>query len=160
MIGKHVFLALALSLGASAVTAQDRYEGYYYPQVGSTEFFDRVLQVSPPASRELRIEFTTLLTLSQREAPYPPRYTAFAKGDAADTMIIVALDDSVFATLYRARAVMARTTASIRATEFFMAQGLQFDGTFYDMLQILQFNRLILTDGDTWAHEVQLVRPN
>lgn len=164
MVGRNWLAGIMLGLAALAITpdagrAQDRYEGYYYPPIGSFETFDRVLQVTPPAARELRIEFATLLTLSQRDVPYAPQYTAFAKGGEAETLIVIALEDEIFRTLYRARAVMARTTASIRATEFFVAQGLQFDGTFYDMLQILQFNRLILTDGETWTHEVRLVRP-
>ena len=152
-------LAVMLIFVAGIAAARDRYEGYYYPKVVSSEVFDRVLQVTPPANRDIRVEFATMLTISQREVPYTPRYTAFAKGDDADTLIVMALDDEIFATLFRARAVMARVTSSIRATEFFMAQGLQFEGTFYDMLQILQFNRLILSDGDSWSHEVQLVRP-
>jgi hypothetical protein len=148
--------ATGLDMGQSA----DKYVGYYYPSITSSEVFDRQLQVTPPANRDIRIEFVTLLSLSQRDAPYPARYVAFAKGDGAQTLIITALEDGAFKTLYRARAAMARATSNMRATEFFIMQGLQFNATFYDMLQILEFNRLILTDGETWAHQVQFARPN
>ena len=155
---RNLCAPLLVMLMATPLTAQPRHEGYYYPAVTSTEVFDRVLEITPPANRDIRIEFATMLTISQREVPYAPRYSAFAKGADADSLIIVALDDDVFRTLYRARAVMARVTSNIRATEFFMAQGLQFSGTFYDMLQILQFNSLTLTDGESWTHQVQFKR--
>ena len=102
----------------------------------------------------MRIGFVNTVTKAQLEAPETPRFVMFAKGADARRLIMVALDDEVFKTLYRARAVMAQFTANLRGTEFFEQQGLTTAGTFYDMLQILDFESLTISDGETWSHRV------
>ncbi|MEM6945579.1 MAG: hypothetical protein AAF565_17690, partial [Pseudomonadota bacterium] len=89
--------AIAFLLAApSAVAAQ---EGYYYPEVGSEEMFERKLTQVPRApSRDVRVSFVTQITKAQLDAPETPRYAIFAKGAEAEHMIIVALDDEVFRT--------------------------------------------------------------
>lgn len=147
-------LALAACLAAGAALAEER-EGYYYPPVGSQESFSRTLAQTPPADRTVRIAFVTQVTKNQLESPAPPRYALFAKGDDADELIIVALDDDVFSTLFRARAVMAQLSAPARATEFFVRNELSDVATFYDMLKIMDFDHLTLSDGKTWSHRVE-----
>ncbi len=145
--------ALAAALGTAAA-AQDR-EEYYYPPVGSSEVFDRTLAQTPPADRAVRMAFVTQVTRQQLTAPHPPRYAMFAKGARAQEMAIVALDDDLFATLYRARAVMAQLSAPARTTDFFVEQELSDVATFYDMLKIMGFEELILSDGKNWSHRVE-----
>ena len=71
---------------------------------------------------------------------------------------LLALDDDVFATLYRARAVMAQMTVNVRDGGFFVDQNLQFVATFYDLLQLLEFDTLVISDGKSWSHKVDFVR--
>lgn len=152
MIRAIVFLvALLLS---SAVIADDRYAGYYYPQITSTETFSRLIREAPPADKSVRVDFITGLTAAQLAAPANPRFVFFAKGDDARTLIMIALDDDVFSTLYRARAVLAQMTSNMRKNDFFIKQNLQHVATFYDFLQFLDFDTLVISDGETWAHEV------
>ncbi|WP_299679652.1 hypothetical protein [uncultured Roseobacter sp.] len=143
---------------AGAVAAQDRHVGYYYPEVTSEESFDRVVRASQGAGKAVRIDFVNLLTSSQLEAPESPRFVFFAKGADADTLILTALDDEVFATLYRARAIMAQLTVAVRQGGFFQQEELQYVATFYDLLQLMQFNELVITDGRSWAHKVAFQR--
>ncbi len=143
---------------AGAVAAQDRYVGYYYPEVTSEESFDRVVRASQGAGKAVRIDFVNLLTSAQLEAPESPRFVFFAKGADADTLILTALDDEVFATLYRARAIMAQLTVAVRQGGFFQQEELQYVATFYDLLQLMQFNDLVITDGRAWAHKVTFQR--
>jgi hypothetical protein len=150
-----VALACALALPAAA---SDRHEGYYYPKVTSTERFERVMVEAPPASRDLRVEFITGLTAAQLDAPANPRFVFFAKGTEAQDLILVALDDDVFATLYRARAVLAQMTSNLRSNIFFREQDLHLDATFYDMLQFLDFETLVISDGEDWSHRVEFIR--
>ncbi|MEX2519943.1 MAG: hypothetical protein WD969_11485, partial [Paracoccaceae bacterium] len=82
------------------------------------------------------------------------RYVIFEKGASSDRLIVVALDDDVFRTLYRARAVLAQLSSNMRGTEFFRQQDLHLEGTLYDMLQIMGFKSLVLSDGSTWSHRV------
>ena len=156
MIRTLVFLiACCLAL---PLAAQDRHEGYYYPPVTSTEVFDRVIRETDRASKVARIDFVQSLTQSQLSAPEAPQFIFFAKGEDARDLIVVALNDDVFASLYRARAVMAQVTVNVRQGSFFVEQNLQFVATFYDLLQILEFDTLVLSDGTSWAHKVTFDR--
>lgn len=145
-----LLLAAALALPAAA----DDEAGYYYPPVGSSEVFDRTLADAPPADRSVRVAFVTGLTRQQLDKGYAPRFVLFAKGAESEELIAVALDDEVFATLYRARAVMAQMSAPTRVTQFFVENDLSERATFYDMLKIMGFRSLTLSDGRSWSHKV------
>jgi hypothetical protein len=154
---RPVLLALALSsaLAAAARAQDDGRAAYYYPPVTSSEAFDRVLAAPPPAGRDDRLGFRTHLTQLQVKLPYAPRYVMFAKGAEATEAIAVALDDAVFATLYRARAVMAQLSAPARETAFFREAGIGAQATFYDLLRAMGFESLTISDGRTWSHRVE-----
>ncbi|MFC6637238.1 hypothetical protein GV827_12755 [Sulfitobacter sp. JBTF-M27] len=143
---------------AGAAAAGDRYVGYYYPEVSSEETFERVIRSSPDTGRPLRVDFVNVLTQSQLQAPESPRFVFFSKGDDADTLILVALDDEIFATIYRARAILAQLTVSVRTGGFFQREDLQYVATFFDLLQMMEFDELLITDGKTWTHRVDFIK--
>ncbi|MEX0369041.1 MAG: hypothetical protein AB3N09_00315 [Tateyamaria sp.] len=149
---------IAMVFAVSTAHAQDRYEGYYYPEVTSTEDFTRIIRNAPDASKGVRVEFVTNLTVAQLSAPESPRFVFFAKGSDARHLNVIALDDDVFSTLYRARAVLAQMTSNMRNNDFFRAQELQFVATFFDLLQLMEFDTLVISDGETWSHQVNFVR--
>ncbi len=132
----------------------ERYEGYYHPPITSTEVFGRPRPNAPEANRAVRVTFVTQLTKAMMDAPDTPPYALFAKGGEADTLILVGLDDQMFKTLYRARAVLAQLTSNARGTEFFVRSEQQTTATFFDLLVLLGFKRLVVTDGAVWAHQV------
>ena len=150
----RLIAAIALSISATMVTANERYEGYYYPEVTSTEEFTRVIRQAPPSSKDVRVGFVTSLTVAQLAAPESPRFVFFAKGADAKHLNVIALDDDVFSTLYRARAVLAQMTSNLRNNEFFRQQNLESVVTFYDFLRFMDFETLVISDGETWAHQV------
>lgn len=154
---RPALLALALSslMAASAAAQDDSRAAYYYPPITSSETFDRVLAPPPPAGRDDRLGFLTHLTQLQAQLPYAPRYVIFAKGAQATEAIAVALDEDVFATLYRARAVMAQLSAPARETAFFRDAGIGAQATFYDLLRAMGFTSLTITDGRAWSHRVE-----
>ncbi len=152
-----IALLTALLL-TTAVAAEDRYVGYYYPEITSEETFDRVVRASQGAGKAVRVDFINIITTAQLEAPESPRFVFFAKGEDAATLILTALDDEVFSTLYRARAIMAQLTVSVRKGGFFREEELEYVATFYDLLQLMGFDELIITDGQDWAHRVNFVR--
>ncbi|WP_298843125.1 hypothetical protein [uncultured Roseobacter sp.] len=154
----RLIAALFAIVFAGAVSAEDRYVGYYYPEVTSEETFDRVIRASQGAGKAVRVDFVNVLTTAQLEAPESPRFVFFAKGEDAATLILTALDDDVFSTLYRARALMAQLTVSVRRGGFFRQEELQYVATFYDLLQLMQFDELLITDGETWTHRVTFSR--
>ena len=120
----------AALVAAPAFAAADDEEGYYYPPVGSSEVFDRTLAETPDAGPGVRVEFVTHVTRQQFEQAYAPRFAMVIKGGRKDELIVIALDDEVFATLFRARAVMAMLSASARTTAFFVENGLSEVATF------------------------------
>ena len=145
-----VSLAAASLGGAASAAGRD---SYYYPPVESEEVFARDLAVAPPAGRNVRVGFTTQITKAQLAAPESPRFVIFAKGDEAQHMIIIALDDQVFKTIYRARAVLAQLTANVRGAEFFVNK-IRYDATWFDLAKMLRFEDLVISDGETWSHRV------
>lgn len=156
-MARFIAFVFAVLLMAPA-WADDRYEGYYYPEVASEETFDRVVRASQGAGKAVRIDFVNVLTTAQLEAPESPRFVFFTKGEASKTLILVALDDEVFSTIFRARAILAQLTVSVRKGGFFREEELQYVATFYDLLQLMQFDELIISDGQNWAHRVNFVR--
>ena len=147
-------LALAAGTAPAADYESDR-EGYYYPEIGSQEDFRRDL-ARPPAvpGRKVRTAFITQVTKAQLAAPETPPFVIFAKGAEAEHMIILATEDGVFRTLYRARAVLAQLTANARGTEFFVKNGIQSEATWFDLAKLLGFEDLVISDGASWSHRV------
>jgi hypothetical protein len=141
----------AASLGGAAWAAGK--DSYYYPPVDSEEVFAREIAVAPLADRTVRVGLTTLTTKAQLAAPESPRFVIFAKGDEAQHMIIIALDDQIFKTIYRARAVLAQLTSNVRGADFF-ANNIQDYATWFDLARMLGFKDLVISDGATWSHRV------
>jgi hypothetical protein len=137
------------------LATEDRLEGYQYPPVISQESFRRRLIDGPPNDDpDLRERFVTMMTRAQLDAPETPRFSVFAKGGDSTRMIIIALDDEVFRTLYRARAVLAQLSVNLRTSPLFVERGLDTTATFFDMLQLLGFETLTVSDGADWSHRV------
>ena len=153
---RAILTILVLALLAAPVAAEDRREGYYYPEITSEEVFNRDFGGTPPATRAVRINFITEITKAQLAAPDNPDFVIFAKGTAAEHMIVLALDDDVFRTLYRARALLAQLTSNARSTAFFRDNDIQFVATWFDLAKMLGFEDIVISDGVTWAHRVQL----
>ena len=151
--GLALFLAVC-ALWPLDIHAQE--DGYYYPPIGSEEVFERDLAGAPPAARAVRTAFITEITRTQLEAPAPPRFAIFAKGGEAEHMIIVALDDEIFRTLQRARAVLAQLTAGARATAFFERHAIATTATWFDLAKLLGFKDIVISDGVTWSHRIAL----
>lgn len=156
---RNTLLALCFAAGlAGTASAQDieegRYTGYYYPPITSEEVFTRKIAETPDAPQAVRVNFVTAMTKAQLAAPESPRFVIFEKGQNSQHLIIVALDDDIFRTIFRARALLAQVSSNLRGTDFFREQKLDIEGTLYDMLQVMGFEDLVLSDGATWSHQV------
>jgi hypothetical protein len=157
--GMRQFLTLVVALFLAApLAAQDRYVGYYYPEVATEETFDRLIRNPEGTGKSARINFVNVLTTAQLESPESPRFVFFAKGEGSTKLLLVALDDEVFSTIYRARAILAQLTVSVRQGAFFRQEQLQEVVTFYDLLQLMGFDELVISDGKNWSHRVKFER--
>lgn len=139
---------------AGAPALADKQEGYYYPPITSEEEFDRNIMIGPEPTKDAREAFVLLINRAQLDAPESPPFALFAKGGTSRRLIMVGLEDGYFRTLFRARAVLAQLTYNLRSTPFFVEQNLSTTATFFDLLQLLDFESLTITDGVDWSHRV------
>jgi len=144
------------SLDGTVDETSDRHAGYYYPEPQTQEVYVARAQTLHDSDRTRRLAFVTALTQQQLVAPYPPGLAIFAKGDEADKLIMVALRDDLFDSVYRMRGVLAVMTASARTSDLFRSYNVQDIFTFFDLLKLLGFRKLTLTDGKDLAHVVYL----
>ncbi len=152
LIAAIIAVSLAVASFGGAAWAAGR-DSYYYPPVNSEEVFARDLALAPIPRRAVRVGLITRITRTQLAAPESPRFVIFAKGDEAKHMIIIALDDQVFKTIYRARAVLAQLTSNARSADFFTSN-IEDYATWFDLAKLLGFDDLVISDGATWSHRV------
>ena len=104
------------SLAFGPVEAADRHAGYYYPIPATSETYRARAETFADSDRKRRIFFVTEMTNQMMKNPYPPPFALFAKGEEAEKLIITALHDDSYNTLYRMRGLLAILTARSRAT--------------------------------------------
>jgi hypothetical protein len=152
---KGLLLAAALLLPSSVPADEpDHHAGYYYPEPQSSETYKARYDTLRDSSRLRRLVFVTGVTQQLLKAQYAPTFAIFAKGDDADKLIIVGLQDGPFSTIYRARAQLANLTAMARVTAFFREHTNPENATFFDLLKLLGFKQVTVTDGVNFAHQV------
>jgi hypothetical protein len=136
---------------------ESRHEGYYYPRLSSSEIYKAHTRALPQMDRASRLLFIAAITRDQASAGWAPRYAAFAKGEQAEKMIIVGVQDGWFDTIYRARAVMAALSSLARTTPLLQDANLEDVLTFYDLAHLLGFKEINVSDGRKFAHRITLV---
>ena len=148
--------ALLFWAAAAQAIDVDRHAGYYYPITATSERYSARGPTLPDTNRKRRILFVTELTNQMMDSPYPPPFALFAKGEHAEKMIITALYDGAFDTLYRMRGLLALLTARARATPIFRENEVEDRYTFFDLLHLLGFKRLTVTDGKSFSHRIEI----
>ena len=141
---------------AGPAAAADRHAGYYYPEPETSEVYEARARTMDEATRTLRIAFVTGITNQLLQRPYPPPAAIFAKGTHGEKLIIVALADGRIDTVYRARAVFANLTASARILPIFAQMGVQDFFTFFDLAKMMGFEKITISNGRDFAHQVIL----
>ncbi|MBI1774914.1 MAG: molybdopterin-guanine dinucleotide biosynthesis protein A [Proteobacteria bacterium] len=146
-------VAILLTLTGSA-SADDRQAGYYYPKPKSSELYVALARTLIDSDRSRRISFVNDFTAAQYARPQEPPVALFAKGDQAEKLIIVSLNDGYANTLYRMRGLLAMMTSVVRQTDLFRSLEVDELFTFIDLLKMLGFKQLTLTNGRDFAHQV------
>ena len=149
-------LGLATGLAWSPASFAERHAGYYYPAPSTSETYEARARTFEDSNRKRRIFFVTELTNQMMENPYPPPFAIFAKGTEAEKMIITSLYENGYNTLYRMRGLLALLTARSRSTPVFQEYEVQDIYTFLDLLKLLGFTQLTVTDGDEFAHRIYI----
>ena len=132
----------------------DHHEGYYYAKPGSIEHYPARVYTLPDSDRVRRQAFVIGLTKQLIGGQYAPSYAVFAKGNGSDKLIIVALADGQLNTIYRARALLATFTSVARSTPFFQQNTQPDEATFLDLLKLLGFKQVTVSDGREFTHQI------
>ena len=140
----------------AAAATEDKYIGYYYPKPNSTEVFQSSLQTIAGVDRPQRVQFVTVVSQGTIQSAYRVPYAVFVKGEKADKLIIVGLAPNEFGTIYRMRALLANMTTMSRMSPFFQERTVAEDATFFDLLKLLGFQSVTISDGDKLTHQVTI----
>lgn len=154
---RHICRAMLLAsiLLTTQAAAEERHAGYYYPVPETQETYRARARTLPEASRQTRISFVTNISNGMiSNNPYPPEFAMFAKGARKEKLIIVALRDNAYNTIYRVRALLAQLTAVARTTRVFQEQMKSDHLTFLDLLSMMGFEQLTVSDGKSFAHQI------
>ncbi|WP_332052012.1 hypothetical protein [Reyranella sp.] len=135
---------------------EERYVGYYYPKPTSTETYTSQMQTIAGVDRAQRIQFVTVVAQGTLQSSYRVPYAVFAKGEKGDHLIIVGLQSGELNTIYRIRALLANMTTMSRTSAFFQEHTVAEDATFFDLLKLLGFHDVTVTDGDKITHQVTI----
>lgn len=149
--------ATAAAKPAAATAGEDdRYVGYYYPKPGTVENYTSPMQTVAGAERAQRVQFATVVSQGTIQSAYRVPYAVFVKGEKADKMIIVGLQPGELGTVYRMRAILANMTTMSRLSPFFQERTVAEDANFFDLLKLLGFQQITITDGDKVTHQVNI----
>ena len=141
---------------APKAAGEDRYIGYYYPKPTATETYESSMQTIAGTERAQRIQFVTVVSQGTIQSAYRVPYAVFAKGEKADRMIIVGMQQGELNTVYRMRALLANMTTMSRLSPFFQERTVAEDATFFDLLKLLGFRELTITDGEKVTLQVTI----
>ncbi len=152
----NIFTAFVLisALFAGAALAGDRHAGYNYPEPQTEELYKSPVPPIPGVSRRSRISFIVGLDQLQKKYPYPPGYHMYAKGAESEKLIIVAVEEGRYNTLYRLRALLASMTSDARTSPLFAKIGQVERLGFYDLARMAGFKWITITNGKDIAHRV------
>lgn len=156
----RLILIAAVLAWALPATAGDRHAGYYYPDPTSTEEYTARAPILDGNDRKRRRDFVSGIIREIADEPYPPTYAMFAKGAESEKLIILAVQDGFYDTVYRARALFAALTSLARQTPLFAEFDREDQFTFFDLCYMLGFERITISDGKKFAHQVDLVAPS
>jgi hypothetical protein len=140
----------------AATASDDKYIGYYYPKPNSTEIYESTMQTIAGVDRAQRVQFVTVVSQGTIQSSYRVPYAVFVKGEKADKLIVVGLAPNEFGTIYRMRALLANMTTMSRMSPFFQERTVAEDATFFDLLKLLGFTTVTITDGDKLTHQVTI----
>ena len=134
----------------------DKYVGYYYPRPAAIETYKARAAVLPGANRKRRIAFIVAVVNERLQRPYPPTYSLFPKGGRAHKLIIVSNVAGQLNTIYRVRALLATMTSVARTLPIFRQHSVEDDFTFLDLMKMLGFESVTISDGDSFTHQIIL----
>jgi len=152
-----LFTVLAFTSNVNAQASQDRYVGYYYPSPQQIELYCARVPQLADITKKRRVGFIIGVKNGMNQQPYETPYAVFAKGSQSTKLIIISKVEGYLNTVYRARALLADLSTSARTTPIFAKSKAPEELTFLDLMTILGFNSVTLSDGGSFSHQIQIL---
>jgi hypothetical protein len=135
--------------------ANDRHAGYYYPEPVTKEVYRPRSRKVMGANKQARIALVAnIANVVLNTAGYPPQYAIFSRGERQEKLIIVGIRDGAYNTIFRTRALLAQLTAVARTTRVIQEQMKPGDLTFLDLLNLMGFEQMTISDGKSFSHQI------
>jgi len=148
-------LALLAAAGSAEGQERDRHAGYYYPPATVSEAYQPEATTLAGANRVRRIGFITIIVNKSLAASFPPPYMMFVKGDQGEKLIIIGMGDYL-GNVFQARGLLAQLTAQARTTDVFKEVDPEYRLTFLDLLKMLGFEQVTVSDGKTYTLQIAI----
>lgn len=127
--------------------------GYLYPAPNGSEVVSSIVAdtlETPPF--EVRVQLVTRLTQLLGARPYPPLALPATEGDDQTTLVFLDSGGLDVSTPYEARAMVAQMSAAVRNNPLFEQYGVENYARIFDLLKIVGFERVVITNGDDFAY--------
>lgn len=128
----------------------------FFPDISITETNVATSIQVDPQSGLMRQDFADYINLKTADKPYPPQVSAQLLGENGEALLITAHNNNFISTKYRARAAMARFSSITRTMPVFVENGIGPYVDFVDMLHMVGFKALILSDGNDFSYQVNI----
>ena len=152
-------LALSAFLLAPGFASAQLGSDYYYHSPTVTETYTPTTLTLVDASERQRSRFVAGIVNAMLARPHPLSFAFFPIGDDATELVIVSRQDGQLDTPYRARAMLEVMNVLTRSSRLVSSLGLD-DGTnFLDMLHMLGFTGVTISDGAGYTHHFIIVAP-
>ncbi|MEM9738518.1 MAG: hypothetical protein AAF829_01520 [Pseudomonadota bacterium] len=138
----------------SAISAVDFSDGgYTYPAPAFTETVSTIVGQVQPGPPELRVQITSVMMAMEAQRPHPPTFFPVIEGDRNEVLVIMSVGVMNIDTPYKARAFASILSSLMRNNPLFVEYGVENYASVFDMLKIWGIERLVVTNGDEFAHE-------
>lgn len=147
---------LVAFLFANNAGAAENHAGYYYPAPQTFELYVSPLPVLRDITKLSRVGLLVGLNDRQYKRGFAPGYHMFGKGEFSEKLIIVAVENDRYQTLYQLRALLASMSSMARTSPLFSQTGSAENLNFLDLLKIAGFSQLTLTNGVDVSHRISI----
>ncbi|MEM6625544.1 MAG: hypothetical protein AAGB25_01850 [Pseudomonadota bacterium] len=126
--------------------------GYHYPAPQGVETATTIVSQAEKPPFEVRVQIVTAIATANAARPYPPVFFSILEGAERDTLVLLDMGGANIDTVYKARGLVSEVSALMRNNPLFSQYGVENYASIFDMLKIWGFEKLVITNGDDFAH--------
>lgn len=152
-------LALTALFLAPGFASAQLGSGYFYRSPTVTETYTPSTLTLIDANERQRNRFVAGIVNAMLARPHPLSFALFPIGDDATELVIVSRQDGQLDTPYRARAMLEVMNVLTRSSRFVSSLGLDDGVGFLDMLHMLGFAGITISNGAGYTHHFMIVAP-